>query len=155
MGAHISVPSFGRVRASTALGIHDRHGEALFSLALLLCQDADRAVEAVVATVTQACLTASDPVPDAEWQSLATDLWHRYADDPDPRSSDPDPVPSSPSHPDGPSGIQEQALLALVLFGCHTYGKAAALTGVSVPSAAMHLRSVLRRAASTPSGRRA
>lgn len=156
-GAQISVPSIGRVRASTALGIHDRHGEALFSLALLLCRDVDRAVEAVVATVTQACATASAPVPDAEWQSLAADLWHRYADDPGPRASDPapDPVPSSRSHPDGPSGEQEQALLALVLFGCHTYGKAAARTGVSVPSAAMHLRSVLRRAASTPSGRRA
>ncbi|MGW0667572.1 hypothetical protein [Streptomyces sp. NPDC002746] len=143
------------MRSSTALAVYDRHGDALFSLALLLCRDVDRAVDAVVATVTQACATASDPMSDARRKSLAADLWHRYASDPGAQASPQSPPPGCLPHPDGQSGEQEQALLGLVLFGCHTYGQAAALIGVSAPSAAVHLRSVLRRAADVRSDRRA
>ncbi|MCM2416166.1 hypothetical protein [Streptomyces sp. RKAG290] len=143
------------MRASTALAVYDHHGDALFSLALLLCRDVDRAVEAVVATVTQACATASDPMPDTKRQSLAADLWRRYAADPCAQPSQPDPALRSEPYSDGPSGDQDQALLGLVLFGCHTYGQAAALVGVSAPSTAVHLRSVLRRAAGdVPADRR-
>lgn len=68
-GSRIGVAEVGRVRASEAFAVYDRH-DALFSLALLLCQGVDRSVEAVVATVTQSCGTASDPIPDARRQSL-------------------------------------------------------------------------------------
>lgn len=147
-GSRTGMPEPGRVGASTALADCDRHGDALFSLALLLCRDVDRAVEAVVATVTQSCATASDAMPEAKRQSLAADMWHRYAGDLAPRPQHPDLVLPSGVHSAGPSRQQEQALLGLILFGCHTYGQAAALIGVSVPSAAAHLRSVLRRASS-------
>ncbi|MER6188612.1 hypothetical protein [Streptomyces cyaneofuscatus] len=118
------VPEVRRVRAREALVDYDRHGDALFSLALLLCRDADRAADAVVAALTRADLTTSALSPDVKRQHLAADLWNRCA------------------------GVsqQDQALLGLVVFGGHTYGQAAALIGLPASSAAGRLRTLLHRA---------
>ncbi|MFF1925057.1 hypothetical protein ACFVW8_31360 [Streptomyces sp. NPDC058221] len=94
-------------------------------------------------------------MPDPMRQSLAADLWRRYATDPGAQAPQPEPALRSGRDADGPCGEQEQTLLGLVLFGCHTYGQAAALIGVPAPSAAEHLRSVLRRSARGPSSRSA
>ncbi|MFD3647687.1 hypothetical protein ACFWVT_32540 [Streptomyces cyaneofuscatus] len=117
-------PEVRRVRAQEALADYDRHGGALFSLALLLCRDADRAADAVVATLTRADLTAPDLSPDVKRQHLAADLWNRCA------------------------GVsrQDRALLGLVVFGGHTYGQAAALIGLPASSAAGRFRTLLHRA---------
>ncbi|MFE2376587.1 hypothetical protein [Streptomyces sp. NPDC059398] len=134
------------MHAGKALAVYDRHGDALFSLALLLCRDLDRAVEAVVATVTQVPASASDVTPEAERHRLAADLWHRCAGA-SAGSGEGPVLPSqanTPAESDGSSSEQEHALLGLVLFGSHTYGQAAALIGVAPPSAALRLRSVLR-----------
>lgn len=152
--AQMGVPKIGRMRARTALAAYDRHGDALFSLALLLCRDVDRAVDAVVATATQAHTMASGSMPDAERQRLAADLWRRCADVPHSRLPQANPVSLHDVDRSDASSEQEQALLGLVLFGCHTYGQAAARIGLSAPTAAAHLRSVLRRAAGPPSQHR-
>ncbi|MFF7156080.1 hypothetical protein [Streptomyces sp. NPDC008139] len=64
---------------------------------------------------------------------------------------------SVPGEPGVPRQLTEagrgDALVGLVMFGGHTYGRAAALTGVPAPAAARDLRSVLRRAADLPVGR--
>ncbi|MFD9542430.1 hypothetical protein [Streptomyces sp. NPDC060022] len=143
------MPETGREQARTALAAYDRHGDALFSLALLLCRDIDRAVDAVVATVTQAHTTLPDPLPEAELQRLAADLWLRCADLP--HSGPPLPCPASlhEANRGGVSSDQEQALIRLV-----AYGQAAAHLGLSAPKTAARLRSVLRRGASLRSPRR-
>ncbi|MGW8728451.1 hypothetical protein ACWGNF_20750 [Streptomyces sp. NPDC055808] len=139
--------SAGSVRTSEALRIYDRHGDALFSLALLLCRDVEWAVEAVVATVTQGCGTVSDSASDVQRQELAADLWHRYAAGSQARQGTSGSA-YRPGDTDDSAWLgQQQALLGLVLFGCHTYEQAAALIGISAPTAALHLRTVLRRAA--------
>jgi hypothetical protein len=149
IGARSVEPECGRVRATAALAAYDRHGDALFSLAPLLCRDADRAADAVVATVTRACATAPDVAPDEERCRLAVDLWHRCAVAP----AAPESVLPSQPYAHGPCGGQERAVLGLVLFGCHTDRQAAALIGVSAPSAALPPRSVPYRAVSVPTPR--
>lgn len=141
-------PEARRVRAREALVDYDRHGDALFSLALLLDRDVDRAAEAVVATLTRADTTASDLCPDAKRQHLAADLWNRCTGAPGRRMPEPapQPEPNRPSREQDRSG-QEQALLGLVLFGGHTHGQAAALIGLPASSAAERLRTLLHRAA--------
>lgn len=138
------------MRESTDSALYDRHGDALFSLAMLLCQDVDRAVDVVAATVAQACATASEGTPDEERRRLAAALWHRCGGDTAASASRWDKVLHSRAHASGRSSEQEQSLLGLVLLGCHTYQQAAALIGVQPSSAARQLRSILRRAADTP-----
>ncbi|MER7699438.1 hypothetical protein [Streptomyces sp. NPDC096095] len=78
-------PEARRARAREALVDYGCHGDALFSLALLLCRDVDLAAEAVVATLTRVDATPSEPCPDARRQHLAADLWNRCARVPDGR----------------------------------------------------------------------
>ncbi|MFD4234614.1 hypothetical protein [Streptomyces sp. NPDC058542] len=144
------------MRAREALVDYDRHGDTLFSLALLLCRDVDVAAEAVVATLTRADGTPSEPCPDAQRQHLAADLWKRCARVPD--GWLPEPAPYPRSHRNRPSRgrdrpEQGQALLGLVLFGAHTYPQAAALIALPASSAAVQLRALLHHAASVPSHR--
>lgn len=143
--AWIDSPSAGQARAGTALAVYHRHGDALFSLALLLCRDADSAADAVVAIVARSEPEAADAAPDAERRRLAADLWGRWADEPGPPGSE----------ADGSSSEQANALLGLMMFGCHTYRQAAAIVGVSAPTAAAQSRSILRRGALFPTGRTA
>lgn len=150
------VPEVRRVRAREALVDYDRHGDALFSLALLLCRDVDLAAEAVVATLTRVDGTPPEPCPDARRQHLAADLWNRCARVPDGRL--PETAPNLRSHRNRPSRGRDQpeeglALLGLVLFGAHTYGQAAALIGLPASSAAGQ-RAHLHPAASVPGHRR-
>ncbi|WP_143660030.1 hypothetical protein [Streptomyces sp. WZ.A104] len=151
------VPEVRRVRAREALVDYDCHGDALFSLALLLCRDVDLAADAVVATLTLVDGTPSEPCPNgARRQHLAADLWNRCARVPDGRL--PEPAPYLRSHRNRPSREQDQpeqylAVLGLVLFGAHTYGQAAALIGLPASSAAVRSRALLHHAASVASHR--
>ncbi|MFE9700014.1 hypothetical protein [Streptomyces sp. NPDC006270] len=148
------VPEARRVRAREALVDYDCHGDALFSLALLLCRDVDLAAEAVVATLTRVDGTPSEPCPDARRQHLAADLWNRCVRD----GRLPEPAPYLRPHRNRAAREQDQpeqgqALLGLVLFGAHTWIQAAALIGLPASSAAVR-RARLHHAASVPSHRR-
>ncbi|WP_097869505.1 hypothetical protein [Streptomyces sp. rh34] len=136
------VPEVRRARAREALADYDRHGDALFSLALLLCRDVDLAAEAVVATLTRVDGMPCEPCPDARRQHLAADLWNRCVRVPGGRL--PEPAPCFRSHRNRPSR-------GLVLFDAHAYGQAAALIGLPASSAAVQLRALLHHAASVPS----
>lgn len=115
--------------------LYDRHADALYSLALLLCTDADRSAEVVVAALAHAGNSPVGIESDDERRRLAVDVWRTCP------------------HDGRDGALQEQGVLGLVLFGCHTYRQAAVLTGVTAESAALGLRSVLHQgaqAATTP-----
>lgn len=146
------VPPSRRVGENTAAELYERHAEALYSLARLLCQnsrsaDAD---EAFVSTLAGAGPMLVNMTPEAERRRLAADLWYRCGW----TTALTPVVPGPRARVDGSSQErgQEQALLGLVMFGSHTYTQAAALIGVSAPAAASHLRTALCRGANARRG---
>ncbi|MFD8061978.1 hypothetical protein [Streptomyces cyaneofuscatus] len=144
-----SRPSTLRTPGQEALADYDQHGDALFSLALLLYRDADLAADAVVATLTRASAT-SGRGPDARRRHLAADLLTIRGVRPGPKFRRSAPI-AHPHAPDIPPTLADEprqslALLGLVMFGGHSYGQAAALLGRPASSAADQLRTLLCRA---------
>ncbi len=124
---------------------YDRHAGPLYSLALLICEDCEVAAEAVVATMTQTWATCGNRKDEVLRRRLAAQVWRRCTEAR--RTAPPQSLAwahgsTTPESTEGHPG-QQQALLGLVLFGCHTYRQAAALLGLSAPAAALQLRSVL------------
>lgn len=136
--------------------LYERHADALYSLARLLCQDSPGAEEAFVTILADAGPTLVNMTPEAQRRCLAADLWHRHRRRTAATSAVPDRLPAPRAPRDGSAWQrgQEQALLGLVMFGSHTYTQAADLVGVPAQTAASHLRTGLRRGANTAGRRR-
>ncbi|MFF3641005.1 hypothetical protein [Streptomyces sp. NPDC002564] len=130
----------------------ERHGDALLSLALLLCHDDRRAVTTVADTIAQVCAAGTGPSSEVqERQGLVAYLWRRCAPESAmlsfPRGGDRTaPVRPVPAW----SYEQERALMGLLFFGRLTCRQVAELTGVPARSVALQLRSILRRAEGVP-----
>ncbi|GAA3721347.1 hypothetical protein [Streptomyces tremellae] len=138
-------PTTSQSRRASAISQHasdlcHRHAGALYSLARLLYQDTERAEEAAVTALAQAAAVDDGPAGLAqERRALASRLVRDHRR----HTADHGGVPD---HPAGFLTQQERALLGLVLFGGLTGRQAASVTGVSYASAALGLRSLLRRA---------
>ncbi|MFD8064301.1 hypothetical protein, partial [Streptomyces cyaneofuscatus] len=149
-----SRPSTPRTPGQEALADYDQHGDALFSLALLLYRDADLAADAVVSTLTRASATATGRGPDVRRRHLAADLLTTRGVRPGPKFRRGEPTAHLHS-PDIPPALADEtrqglALLGSVMFGGHSCGQAAALLSRPASSAAVQLRTLLCRPPAKP-----
>ncbi len=138
-------------------GIKDvwrRHGQAMFALALVVCEDADVAESVVVQAVLDACTPAGIAIGPVGRQELARYVYVLHE-----RRRALRPVGSALDHrPDADalvsSGVaaaaelshRQRAAIALALFGDHSYRDIASLMGESPPVVAELMRSGLLEA---------
>jgi DNA-directed RNA polymerase specialized sigma24 family protein len=115
--------------ASNVDEVRQRHGKALYALALTMCQDAEQAEAVVVQAVLDACTPDHLAVPSVGRVELARYvyvLWQRRRGD----------------RQEGRASLQRSAV-ALGLFGDHTYRDVAALMGLPAREVADLMRSGL------------
>lgn len=135
----------GRVAASAVEDVWQRHGQALFALALVVCDDAETAESVVLQAILDACTPADIAVGAVGRQELARYvyvLWQRRCDEPpkavDPQRCEASGAGTSPSAAGAGLSRQQRSAIALALFGDHSYREAASLMGLA-PSAVAEL----------------
>jgi DNA-directed RNA polymerase specialized sigma24 family protein len=123
-----------RGAAATVDDVWQRHGRALYALALTMCQDAEQAEAVVVQAVLDACTPDHLAVPAvgrAELARYVYVLWQRRRGD----------------RHEGRASLQRSAV-AMGLFGDHTYREVATLMGLPAREVADLMRSGLLDATS-------
>lgn len=136
------------------MGIHDvwqRHGQAMFALALVLCDDAEAAEAVVVQSILDACTPTDITVAAAGRQEMARYIYvlaeRRRGERAEPEGVErrPDGAALASSGIAGASELshRQRAAIALALFGDHTYRDVASLMDLPAPDVAELMRSGL------------
>ncbi len=131
--------------------VWQRHGQAMFALALVICQDAETAESVVVQAVLDACTPSDIAVGSVSRQELAR---YVYVLDERRRGGSAQPVldarppEAAALASSGVAGVRalsrrQRSAIALALFGDHTYREIASLMGLPAPDVAELMRSGL------------
>jgi hypothetical protein len=133
--------------------VHDvwqRHGQAMFALALVVCEDAETAESVVVQAILDACTPSDIAVGCVGRQELARYVYvlderRRGEDRRPPGAPRPDAAALASSGIAGAHGLshRQRSAIALALFGDHTYREVASLMGLPAPDVAELMRSGL------------
>jgi hypothetical protein len=143
-----------RSRRSSSTNIEavwQRHGQALFALALVVCEDAEAAESVVVQAILDACTPCDIAVASVGRQELARYvyvLWQRGRDEQpgalgSGRCADADALASSGVAATAGLTHQQRSAIALALFGDHTYREIASLMELAPPDVADLMRTGL------------
>jgi hypothetical protein len=136
--------------ASTVENVWRCHGQALFALALVVCEDAETAESVVVRAILDACTPAELAVGAVGRQELARYvyvLWQRRGAEAVSAGTRTCADPEVPASTGAGLSSRQRSAIALALFGDHTYREAASLMGLAPPDVAELMRSGLIAAA--------
>jgi hypothetical protein len=130
--------------------VWQRHGRAMFALALVVCEDAEAAETVVVQAILDACTPSDIAVLSVGRQELARYVYvlegRRRAESTQPAADRrPDAAALSSSGVAGAEDLshRQRSAIALALFGDHTYRDVASLMGLPAPDVAELMRSGL------------